>query len=112
MKKIITLALFVFAMFIGNQTLTAQSNKLEDKLEINGKALEKTETLGRSLKLYNNQKDEVYEAFKLYLNTELSLSRNENTLPAEIEKNKTRLENKMKEILTDEQFSKYKSLEE
>ncbi|MCB0399939.1 MAG: hypothetical protein KDD26_10035 [Winogradskyella sp.] len=112
MKKVITLCLFVFAMFIGNQTLTAQNTKLEDKLEINAKASQKTETLERALKFDNNQKDQVYEALRLFLNTELSLSRNENTLPAEIEKNKMRLETQMKEILTDEQFSKYKTLSE
>lgn len=112
MKKVITLCLFVFAMFIGNQTLTAQNTKLEDKLEINAKASQKTETLERALKFDNNQKDQVYEALRLFLNTELSLSRNENTLPAEIEKNKMRLDTQMKEILTDEQFSKYKTLSE
>jgi septum formation inhibitor MinC len=112
MKKVITLCVFVFAMFIGNQTLTAQNTKLEDKLEINAKASEKTETLERALKFDKNQKEQVYEAFKLFLNTELSLSRNENTLPAEIEKNEKRLETTMKEILNDEQFSKYKTLSE
>ncbi|WP_299097426.1 hypothetical protein [Winogradskyella sp.] len=110
MKKIFTLGLFAFAMFIGSQTLTAQNTKLEDKVEINTKASEKTEVLGRTLKFHSNQKDDVYEALKLFLSTELSLSRNENTLPAEIEKNKTRLESQMKEILNDEQFSKYKAL--
>lgn len=110
MKKIITLCLFVFAMFIGNQTLTAQNTKLEDKLEINTKALEKTETLRRTIKFDNDQRDQVYEAFKLYIRTQISLSKNENTLPEEIEKNKARLETTLKEVLTDEQYSKYKAL--
>ncbi|WP_426429403.1 hypothetical protein ACPX19_07555 [Winogradskyella sp. HB-48] len=112
MKKVITLCVFVFAMFIGSQTLTAQNTKLEDKLEINAKASEKTQTLDRYLKFDNNQKDEVYEALRLFLSTELSQSRDENTLPGEIEKNKMRLETQMKEILNEEQFSKYKTLSE
>ena len=49
MKKIITLGLFVFAMFIGSQTLTAQNSILE----VNAKASEKTETLRRTLKFVN-----------------------------------------------------------
>ncbi|WP_369992689.1 hypothetical protein [Winogradskyella sp.] len=110
MKKIITLCLFVFAMFIGNQTLTAQNTKLEDKLEINTKASEKTETLRRTLKFDNDQRDQVYEAFKLYIRTQISLSKNENTIPEEVEKNKARLETTLKEVLTDEQYSKYKAL--
>lgn len=110
MKKIITLCVFVFAMFIGSQTLTAQNTKLEDKLEVNAKASEKTQTLERILKFDKDQKNQVYEAFRLFLSTEISLSRNENTLPAEIEKNEMRLETQMKEILNEEQFSKYKTL--
>ncbi len=106
MKKIITLGLFVFAMFIGSQTLTAQNTIVE----VNAMASEKTETLRRTLKFDNTQRDQIYEAYKLYLKTKVSLSKNKNTSQEEIDKNKARLDNSMEEILNDEQFSKYKVL--
>ncbi|MEF3077721.1 hypothetical protein [Winogradskyella poriferorum] len=106
MKKIITLGLLVFAMFIGSQTLTAQNSIIE----VNAKASEKTETLRRTLKFDNNQRDKIYEAYKLYIKTEISLSENKKTSQEEIDKNRARLDNSMEEILNDEQFSKYKVL--
>ncbi|MAX70307.1 MAG: hypothetical protein CMC76_04285 [Flavobacteriaceae bacterium] len=110
MKKVITLCLFVFAMFIGNQTLTAQNTKLQDKVEVNAQASEKTETLRRALKFDNTQRDNVYEVLKTYYSAKLGFSRNENTLPAEIEKNEKRLDTELKAILTDEQYTRYKTL--
>ena len=46
MKKIITLGLFVFAMFLGTESIAAQSNTLE----VNTKASEKTEALRKYIK--------------------------------------------------------------
>ena len=56
MKKIITLCLFVFAMFLGTDSANAQSNKIE----VNAKAAEKTEALHKFLKFDDEQKEKVY----------------------------------------------------
>ena len=49
MKKIITLCIFVFALFIGTASVTAQN-----KLEINDEASVKTERLRKLLKFKIN----------------------------------------------------------
>jgi len=108
MKKVITLCLFVFAMFLGNQSVVAQNTKLIDKIEINTKASEQTEALRKFIKFNDSQRDEVYEALREY--HQVSFSVNKQTVIEEgvIEKIEAQLESKMKSILTEEQFLRYK----
>ena len=62
MKKVITLCLFVFAMFLGTESAIAQTNKKE----VNAQAAEKTEALRKYVKFNSEQTDLVYEAVKEY----------------------------------------------
>ena len=104
MKKIITLCLFVFALFVGTASVTAQS-----KLEINDEASVKTETLRKLLKFDNEQRDQVYNAHKEFGKAHASLV-NSNTVTEEaVNKLKTSLMNKMEAILNEEQFETYKA---
>ena len=107
MKKIITLCLFVFAMFLGNQSLAAQNSKLEIKKEINAEASKKTEALRKFVKFSNDQRDEIYTALKLYGQNRAQLESkpiNEED-EAKIEK---QLDDKVKAVLSEEQYERYK----
>lgn len=107
MKKIVTLCLFVFAMFLGNHSVTAQNSKLETKKEINAAASKKTEALRLFIKFDNDQRDEIYDALKLYgQNRALLESKPINEEDeARIEK---QLDDKVKAVLTEEQYERYK----
>lgn len=105
MKKVITLCVFVFAMFFGTESATAQSNKIE----VNAIAAEKTEALRQHIKFSNTQRNDVYEAVQEYTQAKQDLEKAitiEEGVVAKIEK---LLEDKMKIILNDEQFERYKS---
>ena len=112
MKKIITLCLFVFAMFIGNQSVVAQNTKLVDKIEINTQAAEKTEALRKFVKFNDTQTDQVYEALREYTRANFSISKQDVVEEGVVEKIETQLETRMKSILTDEQFARYKEFSE
>ncbi|NRD21625.1 hypothetical protein HNV10_00125 [Winogradskyella litoriviva] len=108
MKKVITLCLFAFAMLIGSQTLVAQNSKLETMKEINAEAAKKTETLRKYVKFDNDQRDEVYEALKLYGQSRANLEGKDITdeEDAKIEK---QLDDKIKSILSEQQYESYKA---
>lgn len=112
MKKIITLCLFVFALFIGNQSVVAQNSKLVDKIEINTQAAEKTETLRKFIKFNDTQRDQVYEALREYTQAYFSIKEQVAVEEGAVEKIETHLETSMKSILTDEQFARYKEFSE
>lgn len=104
MKKIITLCLFAFAMLLGTQNATAQSNLIE----VNAEASEKTEALRKFIKFDNTQRDKVYLAIQEY--TKIKMSKEVDN--ASLEKAKESLETKIKAILTEEQYERYKAFEE
>lgn len=105
MKKIITLCLFVFAMFLGTESVIAQTNKTE----VNTKASEKTEALRKYIKFDNNQRDKVYLAIQEYTQATLDLKKAKVVKEGAQQKIKALLNTKMQEILTDEQFERYQS---
>jgi hypothetical protein len=109
MKKLITLCFFVFAMFLGNQSVVAQNTKLTDKIEINTRASEQTEALRKYIKFDDNQRDEVYEALREYHQVTFSVNKQTTIEEGVVEKIETQLESKMKSILTEEQFLRYKN---
>ena len=112
MKKVITLCLFVFAMFISNQSVVAQNSKLVDKIEVNAKAAEKTEALRKFIKFNDTQRDQVYEALREYNQMSFAIKKQTVVEEGVVEKIETQLETKMKSILTDEQFERYKTFSE
>ncbi len=107
MKKIITLCLFVVAMFLGNQSVVAQNSELASKIEVNAIASEKTEALRKFIKLNDSQRDRVYLALREYTQTNASIEQQKKSSKDQFEKNEQRLESKMKGILTEEQFLRY-----
>lgn len=108
MKKIITLCLFVVAMFIGNQSVVAQNTKLTSKIEVNTIASKKTEALRQFIKFSDSQKERVYQALREYTQATLTIENQENVNEDEVKKIEERLESKMKGILSEEQFERYK----
>ena len=108
MKNVITLLLFVFAMFLSNQTVEAQNTKLIDKIEINTNASEQTETLRKFVKFNDAQRDQVYEAFREYHRVKFAISKQKIVEEGVEEKIEAQLESRMKSILTEEQFLRYK----
>lgn len=108
MKKVLTLCLFVFALFLGTGSAIAQTSKKE----VNAQAAEKTEALRKYVKFNSEQTDQVYEAVKEYTQATLDLKKVavvEEGVVAKIEK---LLETKMQGILTEAQFERYKTFTE
>lgn len=104
MKKIITLCLFAFAMLIGTQSATAQSNLVK----VNAEASEKTEALRKHIKFDTEQRDQVYIAIQEFTKVKMSAKKDE----ASIKKAENTLETKMKAILNEEQYERYKTFSE
>lgn len=107
MKKIITLCLFVFAMFASNQSVEAQNTLTKNKAEINTEASEKTEALRKHIKFSKEQTERVYLTIREYTIASQQVNKNSAADGAEMKKIEERLETKMKNILTDEQFQRY-----
>lgn len=108
MKKLMTLCVFVFALFLGTESVSAQTNKLE----VNTKASEKTEALRKYIKFDNDQRDQVYLAIQEYTQATMDLKKAKVVKKDAQKKINELLESKMQEILTDEQFERYKSFAE
>lgn len=104
MKKIITLCLFAFAMLLGTQSVTAQNNLVE----VNAEASEKTEALRKYIKFDNDQRDQVYLAIQEFTKVKMSAKKDE----ASMKKAESNLEDKMKAILSEEQYERYKTYSE
>jgi len=103
MKKIITFCAFALIMILGVQNITAQNQNL---IEINTIAFEKTDELRKVIKFDNTQRDKIFEAFKVYQKHITGLNNSEET-KKKIEKI---FDEKMKTILNDEQYQRYKDL--
>ena len=111
MKNVITLCLFAFVMILGSESVMAQNSKLENRIEINTVASKKTEALRKYVKFTSEQRDQVYNALKAYGQAKASLEgkpENEEE-DAKIEK---QLDDKIKSILSDEQYDRYKTYSE
>lgn len=108
MRKIITLCLFVFALFLGTQTTVAQNTKLEAKKEINAVASTKAKALKQHIKFDKNQQNGIYEALKTYGQGMASLE-GKPTSEEEVAKIEKQLDDKVKSILNDEQYQLYKA---
>lgn len=112
MKKILTLCLVVFAMLASNQSVEAQNTKLKNKMEINAEASEKTEALRKFVKFSDEQSERVYQTLREYTIASLGVDKNNAADKAEVKKIEERLETKMQNILTDEQFQRYKEFQQ
>ena len=108
MKKVLTLCLFVFTMFLGTESAIAQTNKKE----VNAKAAEKTEALRKFVKFNDAQRDLVYKALQEYVQANLDLQKLEVVEKGVVAKIEKLLETKMQDILTETQFERYKSFTE
>lgn len=105
MKKVITLCFFVFAMVLGTESMMAQN-----KIEINAEASEQMEVLRKRIKFNDEQKEEVYQAYKEFGTAKAKLSKAPTQGVNDFENIKAQLQIKIKNILTEEQFEIYKSL--
>lgn len=102
MKRIITLCFFVFAIAFSTQQAFAQDKVYEQK------AFQKTEELRRSVKFSGDQQKEVAKVLTKYYKY---MSRTaENSEIAEQRKTKITkyVDERLKEILTEEQFEAFK----
>lgn len=102
MKKLITLCFFILALLFNTQGLEAQSTK-----EINTAASEKTEEIKKNIKLSKDQSEEVYQAYRVFEKSNQGLSKDKNANRKEIKKINQILDEKLEEILSDEQFKTY-----
>lgn len=105
MKKIVTLFLFVFALAFNTQSLNAQNT-----IEMNAAASEKAKDIRKNIKINNLQLEEVYQAYKEFEEAYSKISDNLEKNQKRLEKINTVLDNKLKEIMTEEQFEKYLQL--
>lgn len=106
MKKIMTLCLFAFALFIGSQTAFSQSI-----VQVNEAASAKTKELHKAVKFDGNTEELVYKTFQNYEKKKIRIANAEadgKTIPAE---QKQKLEDwliqNLKEIFTPDQFERY-----
>lgn len=105
MKKLITLCFFAFALLCSTQGLDAQN-----KLEVNAAASEKAKEMRQTLKMNDDQLEEVYQAYKTYETTYQKISSDLESNQVQLEKINAVLDTKLKEILSSEQFERYLSL--
>ena len=102
MKKIITLCLFAFALLIGGQNAFAQNT-----LEINAEANTKTKELRKVIKFDQDKMQAVYEALQEYGVAFKKISNNLSANEERLTKINNHLDNRLKDIFTDEQYQKY-----
>ena len=113
MKKIITLCLFVFALFLGTQTAVAQNSNTDKEANaiIEANAIKTTKGLIKFVRLEKDKTEEVYEVIKEHT-SDLYFIENENLTEKEVfirttATNET-LDNKMKVLLNKVQFERFK----
>jgi predicted nucleic acid-binding Zn-ribbon protein len=102
MKKIITLCVFAFALLFSTQGIEAQN-----KLEINAAASEKAKDIRKTIKINNDQLEEVYQAYKEFELAYSKISGNIEANQERLEKINNLLDEKLKAVMTEEQFEKY-----
>ena len=106
MKRIITLFAFAFTIMIGSNGLYAQH-----KLEVNAAASEKAKDLRKQLKFDKNTLEEVYQAFKEYEMSYRRISAYLDEKQDEKKKMDLTLDARMKDILTPDNYDRYKKLQ-
>lgn len=102
MKKIITLCLFAFAFLISSQNTFAQNT-----LEINAEANTKTKELRKVIKFDQDKMQAVYEALQEYGVAYKKISANLSANDERLKKINNHLDNRLKDIFTDEEYQKY-----
>ena len=105
MKRIITLCFFVLAFAFGTQNIVAQ-----DAIKV--KAQEKTEELRRTVKFNDTQKEQIFEVLTTYYKYMAKVKSNDQI--SNLQERKDKITNytdeKVKTILTEEQFEIYKKV--
>ncbi|MCD2260663.1 hypothetical protein [Psychroserpens luteolus] len=105
MKKLITLCIFAIALLFSTQDVTAQNT-----LEINEAANAKTKELRKKIKFEQNKMDDVYKAYQAYGIAYKKISGNLEGNKDRLEKIEKVLDEKLKTILTPEQYHNYLEL--
>ncbi|WP_298897426.1 hypothetical protein [uncultured Psychroserpens sp.] len=105
MKKLITLCIFAMALLFSTQDVTAQNT-----LEINEVANTKTKELRKKIKFEQNKMDDVYKAYQAYGIAYKKISGNLEGNKDRLEKIEKVLDEKLKTILTPEQYHNYLEL--
>lgn len=102
MKKLITLCFLAFALIFSTQGLIAQNT-----LEINGAASDKAKVIKKTIKLTQDQVEDVYQAYRTYETTYQKISSDLDGNKELYEKINTVLDTRFKEIFSAEQFDRY-----
>ncbi|MCK8480799.1 hypothetical protein [Psychroserpens algicola] len=102
MKKLITLCLFSVALLFNTQSITAQNT-----LEINAQANIKTKELRKIVKFEDSKKQDVYKAYQDYGIAYKKISSNLTENTERFEKINTALDERLKNILTEEEYVLY-----
>lgn len=95
---------------MGTESVEAQTSP--NKLEINAAASTKTQALRSVLKYSNEQRDQLYTAFQAYENRKAILNKGTTPSKASIAKLEKELDDKVKGILSEEQYDRYKTFTE
>ncbi len=106
MKKIFTLFAFALIFMLGTQSGIAQN-----KIEINRVAAEKTEALYKTLKFSTEQRHLVYNAMKEFGKDMARYNQAGSNNEEEKKKIREQLDVRIKEILNEEQYDRYKNLD-
>lgn len=111
MKKIVTLCFFALTVCFSTQTMNAQN-----VIEINAAANQKANELRKAIKFDTNVLEEVYQAYKAYETKIQSIDKymeqsSQESVKAKAD-TKEILNARLKELFTEEQFTKYESLED
>ena len=107
MKKVITLCLFAFILILGSESVMAQSTP--NKIEINAEASTKTEALRKYVKFDKDQRNEIYTALQAYGNQKATLNNGTTLSEESVARLEKELDDKVKEILTQDQYERYKA---
>ena len=102
MKKIVTLCIFALALLFSTQNATAQNT-----LEINAEANTKTKELRKVIKFEQAKMQDVYEAYQNYGIAYKKISQNLSANSERLEKINNSFDERLREILTEEQYVMY-----
>ncbi|MDG5489948.1 hypothetical protein [Psychroserpens sp. SPM9] len=106
MKKIFTLCFFAIAFLFSTQNTTAQNT-----LEINEAASVKTKELRKTLKFDKEKMDDVYRAYQEFGKAYKKISNSSGDHKERLDKINHLLDEKLRTILTAEQFDRYLEIE-
>ncbi|WP_026753899.1 hypothetical protein [Sediminibacter sp. Hel_I_10] len=105
MKKYITLCLFTLALAFSSQNIMAQTS-----IEVGKAANEKTKELRKVIKIDDSKMEDIFQAYKTYNETYLKIEDNLEAHKEQLKKINGILDERLKEILNEEQFVKYLNL--